>query len=81
MATTIIRAMWVIMEEYYFLKRNQHVFNECLYVSRGKDYVMQHITTKVVVKTKLFIVHPSFICFFKVGPWWSMNKCNLCLLS
>jgi hypothetical protein len=29
----------VAIGDYYFLKTNQQVFNECLYVSRAKDYV------------------------------------------
>jgi hypothetical protein len=30
--------------EHYILKTNQHLFNECLYVLKGKDYVVQPIT-------------------------------------
>jgi hypothetical protein len=36
--------------KYYFLKTNQHVFNECLYVLMGMDYVMQEVTRSVVIK-------------------------------
>jgi len=62
MAMTIIPN--VVMEEYYFLKKNKRVFNERLYVSRGKDYVVQHVATKVVVKKNYsFCIH--FSIFFK----------------
>jgi hypothetical protein len=37
--------------EYYLLKTNQHVFNECLYVSKGRDYVVQHVIVSIVVDT------------------------------
>ncbi len=37
-ATIILNV--VVAREYYFLKTNQHVFNEHLYVSRGKDFVL-----------------------------------------
>jgi hypothetical protein len=29
----------VAIEDFYFLKTNQHVFNEKLYVQRGKDFI------------------------------------------
>jgi hypothetical protein len=49
----------VTMEEYYFLKKNKHVFND-LYVSRGKNYVVQHVGAKVVVKNICsFCIHFS----------------------
>jgi hypothetical protein len=35
--------------DYYFLKTNQHVFIECLYVSKGMDYVVQHVVVGIVV--------------------------------
>jgi len=38
--------------KYYFFKTNQHVFNACLYVSRGMDYVVQQVTRSIVVKKK-----------------------------
>jgi hypothetical protein len=37
--------------EYYLLKTNQHLFNECLYVSKGRDYVVQHVVVGIVVDT------------------------------
>jgi hypothetical protein len=46
--TTILDV--VAMGEYYFLKKNQHVFNEILYVSRGKHYVVQQIVVRIMVK-------------------------------
>jgi hypothetical protein len=36
--TTILNVM--AMGEYLFLKTNQYVFNESLYVSKGRDYVV-----------------------------------------
>jgi len=45
--------------EYYFLEKKK-VFNECLYVSRVKDYVVQYVAAKVVVKTNC-----SFCILFK----------------
>jgi hypothetical protein len=38
-STTIIFSV-IVAREYYYLKTNQHVFNEHLYVSRGKDFVV-----------------------------------------
>jgi len=50
---TIITILNVVgMGEYYFLKKNQHVFNESLYVSSGKHYVVQQVVAKIVVKLK-----------------------------
>jgi len=46
--STILNA--VAMGEYYFLKTNQRVFNESLYVSRGKHYVVQQVVAIIVVK-------------------------------
>jgi hypothetical protein len=38
---TIITTIGVIVtREYYFLKMNQHVINKCLYVSKGKSFVV-----------------------------------------
>lgn len=31
----------VVIGDYYFLKTNPQVFNDCLYVSRARDYVVQ----------------------------------------
>ncbi len=47
----------VAMGEYYFLRKNQHVFNESLYVSKGKDYVVQQVVARIVVEGKKKIVH------------------------
>jgi hypothetical protein len=61
-ATTIILNV-VAMGEYYFLKKNQHVFNESLYVSHGKDYEVQQVVARIVVegkKLKSFCTHFSF---------------------
>jgi hypothetical protein len=48
-ATTTIFNV-VAMGEYYFVKNNQHVFNESLYVSRGTHYVVQQVVARIVVK-------------------------------
>ncbi len=57
--TTILNV--VAMGESYFLKTNQHVFNESLYVSRGKHYVVQQVVAILVVKGRnlfyLFCIH------------------------
>jgi hypothetical protein len=57
--TTILNV--VAMGEYYFLKINQHVYNESLYVSRGRHYVVQQVVARIVVKGKyiycLFCIH------------------------
>jgi hypothetical protein len=55
----------VAMGEYYFSKKNQHVFNESLYVSKGKDYVVQQVVARIVVeggkkKDYSFCTHFSF---------------------
>jgi hypothetical protein len=34
-----IASMSMAIGDFYFLKTNQHVFNEKLYVQRGKDFV------------------------------------------
>jgi len=59
----------VAMGEYYFLKKNQHVFNESLYVPKAKDYVVQQVVARIVVeeKKRLFILYSFFICILKVG--------------
>ncbi len=57
--TTIFKV--VAMGEYYFSKKNQHVFNENLYVSKGKDYVVQQVVARIVVEGKKKIVHFVFI--------------------
>jgi hypothetical protein len=36
-----IASIGVAIEVFYFLKMNQHVFNEKLYVQKGKDFVWQ----------------------------------------
>jgi hypothetical protein len=51
----------VAMGEYYFLKTNEHVFNESLYVSKGKDYVVQRVVVRIMVERKKKIVHFVFI--------------------
>jgi len=60
-ATTTILNM-AAMGEYYFLKTNQHVFNESLYVSKGMDYEVQQVVARIVVegKKKSFCIHFSF---------------------
>jgi hypothetical protein len=67
-ATTTILNVGAI-REHYFSKTNQHVFNENLYVSKDRDYVMQQVVAKIVVegKKRLFILYLSFICILKVG--------------
>jgi len=50
------------MGEYYFSKKNQHVFNESLYVPKGKDYVVQQVVARIVIKEKKKIVH--FVLIF-----------------
>jgi hypothetical protein len=60
-ATTTIFNV-VAMGEYYFLKKIQHVFNEILYVSKGKDYVVQQVVARIVVEGKKKIVH--FVLIF-----------------
>jgi len=60
--TTIFNVM--AMGEYYFSRKNQDVFNEILYVSKGKDYVMQQVVARTVVEVKKkdcsFCTHFSF---------------------
>ncbi len=46
--TTILNV--VARGEYCFSKTNQHAFNESLYVSRGKHYVVQQVVARIVVK-------------------------------
>ncbi len=60
-ATTTIFNV-VAMGEYYFSKKNQHVFNESLYVSKGKEYVVQQVVARIVVEGKKKIVHFVLIC-------------------
>jgi len=42
----------VAMGDIYFLKTNQHVINEKLYVQRGGDFVLQQVAKGVVVEQK-----------------------------
>ncbi len=42
----------VVMGDIYFLKTNQHVINEKLYVQRGKNYVLKQIVEGVVMEQK-----------------------------
>jgi len=51
----------VAMGAYYFSKTNQRVFNESLYVSKGKDYVVQRVVVRIMVERKKKIVHFVFI--------------------
>jgi len=45
-----------------FLEKNKNVFNECLYASRGNDYVVQHVAAKVGLKNNCsFFIHFSFL--------------------
>jgi len=63
----------VAMGEYYFLKKNQHVFNENLYVSKGKDYVVQQVVARIVVEGKKKIVH--FVLIFHLhSQGWPMRE-------
>jgi hypothetical protein len=57
--TTIL--IVVAMGAYYFSKTNHHVFNENLYVSNGKDYVVQQVVVRIMVEGKKKIVHFVFI--------------------
>jgi hypothetical protein len=59
----------VATREHYFLKTNQHVFNEHLYASISRDFMVQHIARGVMVEINknLFNLHLSSNCFFKVG--------------
>ncbi len=55
----------VAVGDFYLLKMNQHVFNEKLYVQRGKDLVWQHVVEGVLVegkKIKVIYIHfpPTF---------------------
>jgi hypothetical protein len=61
--------MWWQWGSTIFLKTNQHVFNESLYVSRGKHYVVQQVVARIVVKGRFFFNNFVFIfiCIFKVG--------------
>jgi hypothetical protein len=47
----------VAMGDIYFLKINQHVINEKLYVQRGIDFVLQQVVKGVVVEQKLSQPH------------------------
>ncbi len=40
------------MGDIYFLKTNQHMINEKLYVQRGKNYVLRQVVEGVVVEQK-----------------------------
>jgi hypothetical protein len=42
----------VVMGDIYFLKTNQHMINEKLYVQRGKNYVLRQVVEGVVVEQK-----------------------------
>jgi hypothetical protein len=60
----------VATREHYFLKINQHVFNEHLCASISRDSMVQHVARGVMVEflQNLFNLHLSSNCFFKVGP-------------
>jgi phosphoglycerol transferase MdoB-like AlkP superfamily enzyme len=45
-----ITSMGVVVGDLYFLKTNQHVINEKLYVQRGKDIIWQQIAKGIGVK-------------------------------
>ncbi len=56
--------------EYYSLKTKQCVFNEHLYVFKGKNFVVQRVITSLLVEREknLFNLHSFSIRFFKIGP-------------
>ncbi len=60
-----IASTGVVVEDFYFLKMNQHVLNEKLYVQKGKDYVWQQVDEGVLVegrKSRIICIHfpPTF---------------------
>ncbi len=73
----------VVTWEYYFLKTKQCVFNEHLYVFRGKDFVVQFWgNNNSFGRKKKKLVQFAFIFHFVFQDrltWWRMNKCNLYL--
>lgn len=75
---TIITTTSVAIWEFDFLKTNRHVFNECLYVSKGRDSMVQQIVASVVVgKKNLFNLHSSSICFFHNRPMTKIERLKL----
>jgi hypothetical protein len=47
-----ITSIGVAIEGFYFLKMNQHVLNEKVYVQKGKDFVWQQVVVGVWWKGK-----------------------------
>ncbi len=43
------------MGDIYFLKTNQHVINEKLYVQRGGDFVLQQVAKGIMVEQKKLV--------------------------
>ncbi len=60
-----IASIGVAIKDFYFLKMNQHVLNEKLYVLKGKDYVWQQVVEGILVegrKSRIICTHfpPTF---------------------
>jgi hypothetical protein len=55
--------MGVVVGDLYFLKANQHVINEKLYVQRGKDTIWQQITKGIGVERQ-----KNCFCFPLIFP-------------
>jgi len=47
-----IASTCVAIGEFFFLKMNQHVINEKLYVKKGKDFVWEQVVEGVLVEGK-----------------------------
>jgi hypothetical protein len=65
---TII-SIGVVMGDIYFLKTNQHMINEKLYVQKGKNYVLWQVVEGVVVEQKknYYNLHSFSIYFHRAG--------------
>ncbi len=48
----IVASTNVAMGDIYFLKTNQHMMNEKLYVRRSRDYVLRQVAKWIVVEQK-----------------------------
>jgi hypothetical protein len=71
-ATTTIPSA-TIVKEHYFWKTKKHVFNECLYVSRGRDFMVQKVVTCIVIERKKKLIKFAFI-FHLFSQGGSMTK-------
>ncbi len=71
-ATTTIPSA-TIVREHYLLKTKKHVFNEHLYVSRGRDFMVQRGVTSIVIERKKKLIKFAFI-FLLFSQDGSMTK-------